>query len=160
MTFTILTIGKSKERWWNEASAEYIKRLKRYANIELYEFADEKTPENASPSEEEQIRKKEGERVLKFLDHYKGYLIALAIEGKKMDSPGLSAYLDRLMTEGQSRIAFLIGGSLGLSEELLKRADALLSFSDMTFPHQMMKVILLEQLYRSRRISCGEPYHK
>lgn len=163
MKITILCVGKIKERYWNEAIAEYTKRLSRYCSLQIREMADEATPDNASPALEAQILDTEGRRLLKYIDSNSGAgscVIALAIEGKKMNSVQLSAKIDSLAVSGCSHILFLIGGSLGLSEQVLKRADMKLSFSDMTFPHQLMRVILLEQIYRSFRILHHEPYHK
>ena len=159
MKISLLTVGKCKEKYWNDAAAEYRKRLGRYADVEILEVADEKTPEGASPREEDLIREKEGERLLKKIRE-DAYVIALAIEGEAVDSPELSRRLEQLGVRGTSHIQFVIGGSLGLSPAVLKRADWKLSFSRMTFPHQMMRVILLEQIYRSFRIAKGEPYHK
>lgn len=159
MKITLLTVGKIKEKYFTDAILEYSKRLSRYCKLEIVEVADEKTPERASEAEELQIKAKEGERILKNIKDGT-YLIALAIEGKKMSSKKLSDFIGRLGVSGTSHITFVIGGSLGLDERILKRADFLLSFSDMTFPHQLMRVILLEQIYRSYRIIQNEPYHK
>ena len=138
---------------------EYIKRLGRYCKPEIIEVADEKTPDNASAHEVELIKDKEGERILKNI-RKDGAVIALAIEGKMLSSEQLADKISQLGVKGESHIQFIIGGSLGLSEKVLKEADMLLSFSKMTFPHQLMRVILLEQIYRSYRIIQGEPYHK
>ena len=138
---------------------EYVKRLGRYCQLEIVEVADEKTPDGASLKEEEQIKEKEGERILKHLKP-SVHVIALAIEGKGLSSEELADKMERLGVAGTSHITFVIGGSLGLSDKVLKRSDMLLSFSKMTFPHQLMRVILLEQIYRSYRIIQGEPYHK
>ncbi|MDD6455014.1 MAG: 23S rRNA (pseudouridine(1915)-N(3))-methyltransferase RlmH [Lachnospiraceae bacterium] len=159
MKITILSVGKSKEKYWNDAIAEYAKRLSRYCKLELVEVADEKTPDGASEKLEEQIKRKEGQRVLDKIPA-DAYVLALAIEGKMPDSVGLSRNLERLGIEGKSHLVFVIGGSLGLAKEVLDRADEKISFSAMTFPHQLMRVILLEQIYRSYRIMNGEPYHK
>lgn len=159
MKITILSVGKSKEKYWNDAIAEYAKRLSRYCKLELVEVADEKTPDGASEKLEEQIKRKEGQRVLDKIPA-DAYVLALAIEGKMPDSVGLSRKLARLGIEGKSHLVFVIGGSLGLAKEVLDRADEKISFSAMTFPHQLMRVILLEQIYRSYRIMNGEPYHK
>ena len=159
MKITILSVGKSKEKYWNDAIAEYVKRLSRYCKLELVEVADEKTPDGASEKLEEQIKRKEGQRVLNKIPA-DAYVLALAIEGKMPDSVGLSRKLERLGIEGKSHLVFVIGGSLGLAKEVLDRADEKISFSAMTFPHQLMRVILLEQIYRSYRIMNGEPYHK
>ena len=159
MKITILSVGKSKEKYWNDAIAEYVKRLSRYCKLELVEVADEKTPDGASEKLEEQIKRKEGQRVLDKIPA-DAYVLALAIEGKMPDSVGLSRKLERLGIEGKSHLVFVIGGSLGLAKEVLDRADEKISFSAMTFPHQLMRVILLEQIYRSYWIMNGEPYHK
>lgn len=160
MKVTILTVGKIKERFYTEAVAEYTKRLSRYCKINIIEVADEKTPDGAKEALEKQIREKEGERLLHYLDNEGACVIALAIEGKMLDSVQLSEQIAGLGVRGTSHIIFVIGGSLGLDERVLQRADLKLSFSKMTFPHQLMRVILLEQLYRSYRIMNHEPYHK
>lgn len=159
MKITLITVGKIKERYLEEAIREYTKRLNRYCKLEIIQAADEKTPDGASPSLEEQIKDREGKRIL---SHVKDgmYVIALAIQGKMLTSEELAEKMDSLGVSGISHVAFIIGGSLGLSKEVLRRADFQLSFSKMTFPHQLMRVILLEQIYRSYRIIAGEPYHK
>lgn len=154
-----MTVGKVKEKYFRDAIAEYAKRLSRYCKLEIIEVADEKTPDKASETEEEQIKQKEADRILKNIRE-DSYCIALVIEGKKMDSVSLARNIERLGLNGKSNIVFVIGGSLGLHQSVLKRADEKLSFSDMTFPHQLMRVILLEQIYRSYRIMKNEPYHK
>ena len=159
MKITILCVGKIKEKFYRDAVAEYEKRLSRYCRFEVIEVADEKTPDHASENMELLIKEKEAERMEKYLPD-SAYVIALAIEGKKLTSEKLAEKIDSLGISGTSHLVFLIGGSLGMSDRLLKRADYLLSFSDMTFPHQLMRVILLEQIYRSYRIIHGEPYHK
>lgn len=159
MNITLVTVGKIKERYFRDAVAEYQKRLSRYCKLDLIEVADEKTPDRASEAEENLIKQKEAERVLKYVRE-NAYCIALATDGKKYDSVALSRHLEGLALSGKSSLVFVIGGSLGLHEEVLKRADETLSFSDMTFPHQLMRVILLEQLYRCFRIRNHEPYHK
>lgn len=159
MKITVITVGKIKEKFYTDAIAEYEKRLSRYCKLEIIQVADEKTPDRASLLEEQQIRAKEGERILTQIKDG-AYVIALAIEGRMLDSVELSHKIAQLGVGGQGHLIFLIGGSLGLSEEVLKRADYLLSFSKMTFPHQLMRVILLEQVYRGYRIIQGEPYHK
>lgn len=159
MRITCITVGKIKEKYFTMAIEEYAKRLSRYCRLEIVELADEKTPDNASALMEEQIKQKEGERILKAIKE-DAYVIALAIEGKQLDSVELSEKLACLGVNGNSHITFIIGGSLGLSKEVLARADYKLSFSRMTFPHQLMRVVLLEQIYRAYRIMNGEPYHK
>lgn len=159
MKITILCVGKIKEKFYREAIQEYSKRLSRYCKLEIIEVADEKTPDNASETVERQIKEKEGERMERYLKEG-AFVCALAIDGKQLDSVELSEKLEQLATNGISHIIFLIGGSLGMSDTLLKRADLKLSFSKMTFPHQLMRVILLEQIYRGYRIMNHEPYHK
>lgn len=159
MRITLITVGKIKEKYLEDAISEYTKRLSRYCKLEVVQVADEKTPDRASAAEEEQIKAKEGERILAHVRDG-AFVIALAIDGKELSSEELAAYLQRLGVTGTSHIQFIIGGSLGLSEKVLSRADYRLSFSRMTFPHQLMRVILLEQVYRSYRIMNGEPYHK
>ena len=159
MKISIVCVGKIKEKYWNDAIAEYTKRLTRYCKPEIIEVADEKTPDNAPEAIEQMIKDKEGEKLLKHVDP-KAKVIALAIKGKKVDSPGFAKWIDSYAISGCSHIQFVIGGSLGLSDAVLKRADGQISFSDMTFPHQMMRVVLLEQIYRSYKILSGEPYHK
>ena len=152
MKITCVVVGKIKEKYFTDAIKEYSKRLSRYCKLEIVELADEKTPDGASEAEEVAIREKEGERILKALKD-DAYVIALAIEGKMLDSVELSQKIDRLGVSGTSHIAFVIGGSLGLAPAVMKRADYALSFSRMTFPHQLMRVVLLEQLYRKWGIS-------
>lgn len=159
MKITCVVVGKIKEKYFTDAIKEYSKRLGRYCKLEIAELADEKTPDGASAAEELAIREKEGERILKALKD-DAYVIALAIEGQMLDSVELSRKIESLGINGVSHIAFVIGGSLGLSPAVMKRADYSLSFSRMTFPHQLMRVVLLEQLYRSYRIMKHEPYHK
>lgn len=159
MRISIICPGKIKEKYWNQAIEEYAKRLSRYCKLEIIEVADEKTPDGASETLEEMIKQKEGERILAKLPE-NAYVIVLAIEGKMLDSVALSKKIEALGVSGVSHIVFVIGGSLGLSRQVMKRADFALSFSPMTFPHQMMRVILLEQIYRSYRIMQNEPYHK
>ena len=159
MKITLIAVGKIKERYFEDAIREYSKRLSRYCRLEIIQVAEEKTPDGASEALEEQIKEKEGRRILDQIREG-AYVIALAVEGKQLDSLELAARMERLAVEGKSQLVFLIGGSLGLSKEVMRRADFALSFSAMTFPHQLMRVILLEQIYRSFRIRAGEPYHK
>ncbi|GCA65565.1 ribosomal RNA large subunit methyltransferase H [Mediterraneibacter butyricigenes] len=159
MKITILTVGKIKEKYLKDAIAEYAKRLSRYCKLEIVEVADEKTIENASQVLETQIRDKEAERLMKYIRE-DAYVITLEIKGKQLTSEELSEKINQLGIQGKSHIIFVIGGSIGLGDEILKRSDYALSFSKMTFPHQLMRVILLEQIYRSYRIINGEPYHK
>ena len=159
MKVTLICVGKLKEKYLSQGVEEYAKRLSRYCNLEIVELADEKTPDNASVALEDIIKKKEGDRILKSLKE-DAYCIALAIEGAMLSSEELAGKIDNLGVSGVSHISFIIGGSLGLSEEVLRRADYKLSFSKMTFPHQLMRMILLEQIYRSYRIISNQPYHK
>lgn len=159
MKITVLTVGKVKEKFYRQAIEEFEKRLSRYCKLEIIEVQDEKTPDRASEMEEMQIKEKEGQRLLKYIKE-DAWVCALAIEGKMLDSVELSQKMEQLGIGGTSHMIFVIGGSLGLAEEVLKRADFKLSFSKMTFPHQLMRVILLEQIYRGYRIMQGEPYHK
>lgn len=159
MNISIITVGKLKEKYLKLGIDEYLKRLSAYAKMEIIEVPDEKAPEELSETEMIQVKQKEGERILSKV-HPDAHVIALAIEGKMKSSEELADSLDKLATYGKSKIAFVIGGSIGLSQEVLQRADEKLSFSKMTFPHQLMKLILLEQVYRAFRINRGEPYHK
>lgn len=159
MRIRICAVGKCKEGYWRDAIAEYSKRLSKYCTLEIMEVEDEKTPQNASEVEEDKIKEKEAEKLMKNIPD-SAYVIALAIEGKKMDSVKFSNLIQNLGVTGKSNIVFVIGGSLGLHSSIYKRADQLLSFSDMTFPHQLMRVVLLEQIYRGYRIANNEPYHK
>ena len=159
MKITIITVGKVKESYFRGAIEEYSKRLSKYCKLDIVEVADEKTPDKASETEEEQIKAKEAERIMKYVRD-DAYVIALAIEGKQLDSVELADKMETLGVQGKSHIQFIIGGSLGLHTSVLSRADYKLSFSKMTFPHQLMRVILLEQIYRAYRIISHEPYHK
>lgn len=159
MEIKILSVGKIKEKYLTDGIQEYAKRLSRYCKLSFTQVADEKTPDKASDALNIQIKKTEGERLLKQIRD-QDYVIALAIDGKMLDSLELSKMIGRLGTEGKSSLCFVIGGSLGLSDTVLSRADFKLSFSKMTFPHQLMQMILLEQIYRGYRILNGEPYHK
>lgn len=159
MKITLVTVGKIKEKFYTDAIAEYRKRLSRYCKLDIVQVADEKTPDKASEAEERQIKEKEGERILAQIRD-SAYVIALAIEGKQLSSEELADKLSQLGISGKSELVFVIGGSLGLSEAVMRRADYALSFSRMTFPHQLMRVVLLEQIYRGFRINAGEPYHK
>ena len=159
MKITIICVGKIKEKFYTAAVEEYAKRLSRYCRLEIVELADEKTKENASEHENELVKAKEGERILAAIRDDM-YVAALAIDGKMLDSVEFSQKIEQLGVTGISNIAFIIGGSLGLDKRVLDRADYKLSFSKMTFPHQLMRVILLEQIYRGYRIMKGEPYHK
>lgn len=159
MKITILCVGKIKEKFYRDALDEYIKRMSRYAKVEIVEVQDEKTPDGASEVVEAAIKDKEGERILAKWDE-SSYTFVLAINGKQFSSEEFADRLDKLGTYGTSHVQFVIGGSLGLSEKVIKKADGLLSFSKMTFPHQLMRVVLMEQVYRAYRIMKNEPYHK
>lgn len=159
MKITVITVGKIKEKYLKDAIAEYSKRLSRYCKLEILEVADEKTPDGASEIVEENIREKEDERILKLIKE-DAYVITLEISGKMLTSEELADRIETLGIQGKSHLVFVIGGSIGLGREVLRRSDYALSFSKMTFPHQLMRVILLEQIYRSYRIINGEPYHK
>lgn len=159
MKITIIAVGKMKEKYFTGAIEEYSKRLSRFCRLELIEVPDEKTPDGASEALQLQIKEKEGVRILqKIPDH--AFVIALAIDGKMLDSVELAGQMEKWNVGGISHVVFVIGGSLGLSPEVLKKADYKLSFSKMTFPHQLMRVILLEQVYRSFQIRSNSPYHK
>ena len=177
MKVTIICVGKVKESFYREAVAEYQKRLGKYCRIELVEVADERTPDGAGEALENQIKEKEAKRIIDVLSHYKDlphnqdvrvsgksrenvFVCTLEIAGKRFTSEGMARWMEKLTIGGTSPIVFVIGGSLGLHESVCRLADMSLSFSDMTFPHQLMRVILLEQIYRSFRIISGEPYHK
>ena len=159
MKITILCVGKVKEKFYRDGIEEFVKRLSRYCKLEIIEVADEKTDENASETEIRLVKEKEGEKLLKNIKD-DAYVITLCIDGKQLDSEELSEKIEKLGVQGTSHIYFVIGGSLGLADEVVKRAHFKLSFSPMTFPHQLMRLILLEQIYRSYRIMNHEPYHK
>lgn len=159
MKITLITVGKIKERFFEEAIKEYSKRLSKYCQLNFIEVPDEKAPENLSDKEMLQIMSKEGDRILSKIKDSQ-YVITLEILGKQLTSENLAEKIESLGLEGNSDIVFIIGGSLGLSCNVIKRSNFALSFSKMTFPHQLMKVVLLEQIYRSFRIIKGEPYHK
>lgn len=159
MKITIITVGKIKEKYLRDAIAEYSKRLSKYCKMEIIEVADEKTPENASETMNETIKSREAERILKYLKD-DAYVMTLEIQGKQLTSEELADKIEKLGIQGTSHLIFVIGGSLGLGKEVLEKSNYALSFSKMTFPHQLMRVILLEQIYRSYRIIKKEPYHK
>lgn len=159
MRITLITVGKIKEKYLRDAVAEYVKRLGKYCKLEIIETADEKTPDHASEIMEDAIRAKEAERILKHIRE-DAYVVTLEIRGKQLSSGELAEKIETLGIQGRSHIIFIIGGSIGLGREVLAKSDFALSFSKMTFPHQLMRVILLEQIYRSYRIIQKEPYHK
>jgi 23S rRNA (pseudouridine1915-N3)-methyltransferase len=159
LNISIVTVGKLKEKYLKQGIEEYTKRLGPFAKIDVIEVPDEKAPENLSETEMIQVKKAEGDRILSKISP-DAHVIALAINGKMKTSEQLARDLDQLATYGKSKIAFVIGGSLGLSNEVIQRANDTLSFSKMTFPHQLMRLILVEQVYRAFKINRGEPYHK
>ena len=159
MNITVISVGKLKEKYLKMGIEEYVKRLGGYAKIDLVEVPDEKAPETLSEIDMNIVKRKEGERILAKINDGT-YVIALALDGKMKSSEEMATDLDSLMTYGKSKVAFVIGGSLGLHDDVLKRADEKLCFGKMTLPHQLMKLVLVEQIYRSFRIIKGEPYHK
>lgn len=159
MKITIICVGKIKEKFYKDAVAEYAKRLSKYCRFEIVEVADEMTPDRAGASECENIKEKEAGRILSRLKS-NSYVCTLEINGKKLSSTQFAEWINNAALNGKSDITFIIGGSLGLHKSVLERADFALSFSDMTFPHQLMRVILSEQIYRAYRIINNEPYHK
>lgn len=159
MNITVISVGKIKEKYLLSGIGEYSKRLSRYCTLTLLEVPDEKAPENLSDNEMILVKEREGDRILKQLKEGV-YVIALDLKGKMMSSEDFASKFEKLSLHGYSQIAFIIGGSLGLSDEVVKRSDERISFSPMTFPHQLMRLILLEQVYRAYRINRNEPYHK
>ena len=159
MKITIICVGKIKEDFYRKAVSEYEKRLGRYCRLEIIEVQDEKTPDHASSALEEQIKEKEAARILKYMKE-DAHVFALEIQGSQPDSISFANQLDQLAVQGKSHVQFVIGGSLGIHQSVLRAANQSISFSNMTFPHQLMRVILLEQIYRGYRIIKGEPYHK
>ena len=159
MKISIICVGKIKESFYRQAIDEYAKRLSKYCKFEVIEVADEKTPDKASEIQENQIKEKEADRILDKIKE-DAYVFTLEIKGKRFTSEGFADCIQNVTLRGKSHLAFVIGGSLGLHDKVLKRSDQAISFSDMTFPHQLMRVILLEQIYRGFRIVAGEPYHK
>lgn len=159
MNISVICVGKLKEKYWTDAIAEYSKRLKRFCTLEIVELKESRLPDKAGVAEEQQVKENEGEEILKKIKDNM-YVIALEVQGKKLSSEKLAEKMEKITLDGNSNIAFVIGGSLGLSPAVSRRADFSLSFSDMTFPHQMMRVILLEQIYRSFKINHNETYHK
>jgi 23S rRNA (pseudouridine1915-N3)-methyltransferase len=159
MQIDIIAVGKIKEKYLNMGIEEFQKRLSSYCKLNIIEVPDEKIPDNASPAEQEYFKEKEGQKIIsKIRDG--SYIIPLALNGKMLSSEELAEKIDNLATGGNSHITFIIGGSTGLSKKVLQKGNFLLSFSKMTFPHQLMRLILLEQIYRCFRINRGEPYHK
>jgi len=158
MKIKLITVGKIKEKYLIDGIKEYSKRISRYCKLEIIEASDEKAPENLSEKEEEIIKDKEGEKILSKINSE--YVIALAIEGKNYNSISLANMINHVFSYESSDIVFIIGGSLGLSKKVFERANCLLSFSNLTFPHQLMRLVLLEQIYRTFKIDNNEPYHK
>ena len=159
MKIDIICVGKLKEKYWVSAIREYEKRLSKYGKLRMIEVADQKTPDGASLALEEQIKVKEGQAILKNIKN-NTYVIALVINSEQYSSEDFANKIKQLGVNGKSHVTFIIGGSLGLSNEVIQRANETISFSKMTFPHQLMRVVLLEQIYRGFRIIRGEPYHK
>lgn len=159
MKITVLAVGKIREKFYRDAVAEYAKRLGRYCRFTVIEVEDEKTPDKAGVCLEDQIREREADRILRHVRE-DAHVVTLEIRGRKLDSTAFADTIGKAMTGGKSHIQFIIGGSLGLHKKVSERADDRISFSDMTFPHQLMRVILAEQIYRGFRILHGEPYHK
>lgn len=159
MNIKILAVGKLKEKYFKDGIAEYKKRMSKFAKVELIEVPDEKAPESLSEAEMQQVKDAEGERLLSKIKD-RDWVIALAIEGKQRSSEAFAKEIDQLATYGHSDIDFVIGGSLGLSKAVMKRADNTLSFGKLTMPHQLMRLVLIEQVYRAFMINIGSPYHK
>ncbi len=159
MKITVIAVGKIKERFYREAVAEYEKRLSRYCKLEIIQVEDEKTPDRTGQALETEIKRREAERIMRYIRD-DAFVVTLEIRGKMYDSEEFAGAIERLAVQGTSHIQFIIGGSLGLHEDVCKKADRAVSFSKMTYPHQLMRVILLEQIYRAYRIMNGEPYHK
>lgn len=159
MKISVIAVGKIKEKFYRDAAEEYGKRLGRYCKLEIIQVEDERTPDKPGTSLDEAVKRKEAERILKYISE-NAYVVIMDIRGSMFDSESFARQIAKLATQGISHIQFVIGGSLGLHEEVCKKADLTVSFSKMTFPHQLMRVILLEQIYRAYRIINGEPYHK
>ncbi|HHY28029.1 MAG TPA: 23S rRNA (pseudouridine(1915)-N(3))-methyltransferase RlmH [Desulfitobacterium dehalogenans] len=155
----IIAVGKIREKFLVEGIKEYTKRLNAYIRLEMMEIGDEPCPERLSPADEERVKDREGERILKGIGPQE-HVILLDLQGKEFTSPGFSEYIDGLALMGKSSVTFVIGGSLGVSQEVRGRADYRWSFSQLTFPHPLIRLMLLEQIYRAMRIRKGEPYHK
>ena len=159
MKLTLITVGKLKEKYWREAVKEYEKRLSKYANVSLIEIKDEQEPNNASAKDIEIIKNKEAERILSKIKPNQ-HVVTLEIGGKEHSSESFAKQYNNCKTQGKSNVVFVIGGSNGIGEDVLKRSNESISFGKMTYPHQMMKVILLEQLFRVNKILNNEAYHK
>ena len=159
MFVQIVTVGKLKEKYLQQGIEEYAKRLGPYLKLQIIEVPDEKAPETMSDAEVQQVKRREGERILSHI-RPEAHVVALAIDGQMWSSEELAANLDKLGTYGTSHVAFVIGGSNGLADDVLRRAQQKLSFGRVTYPHQLMRLILVEQVYRAVKIMRGEPYHK
>ncbi|MDD6811695.1 MAG: 23S rRNA (pseudouridine(1915)-N(3))-methyltransferase RlmH [Lachnospiraceae bacterium] len=159
MKISIIVVGKIKEKYYRDAIKEYTKRLSRYCKLEIIEVEDEQTPDKASLTETLRIKEKEADRIMKYIRE-DAFVMTLEIAGQTFNSVEFAQKIEKLSVRGVSHIQFVIGGSLGLHNKVSNRANLPVSFSRMTFPHQLMRVILLEQIYRSYRIINGEPYHK
>ena len=159
MKIDIICVGKIKENYLIKGLEEYIKRMKAYASFSFIEVPDEKAPENLSLAEQNIVKQKEGNRILSKINS-KAFVYVLAIEGKERTSESFSKEIETLMIQGKSHVVFIIGGSLGLSKDVLKRSDTQISFGKMTYPHQLMRLIVSEQIYRAFKIMRNEPYHK
>lgn len=155
----VIAVGKIREKFLIDGIKEYTKRLSAYVRLDMLEISDEPCPERLSTADEERVKQKEGERILKAIGS-QDFVILLDLMGKEFSSRGLSEYMDQLAVNGQSSIAFIIGGSLGIADTVRQRADYRWSFSQLTFPHPLIRLMLLEQIYRAMKISKGEPYHK
>ena len=163
MNLDIICIGKLKEKYWTEAAAEYAKRLGRFCKLNVWELPESRLADNASPAQEEAVKEAEGKAILakiEALSRQQAYVFALDPRGKPLSSEGFADKLSQIGLNGKSRVCFVIGGSLGLSDAVRKEADSMLTFSAMTFPHQLFRVMLLEQIYRACKINAGEKYHK
>ncbi len=159
MNITIIAVGKVKEKYAKEGIQQFMKRLQPYAKVKIIELTDEPAPEHLSAKEEEEVKRKEGKKIIaKLADNM--HVVALDLNGRERTSEQFATWMDDHRTYGRSKIAFVIGGSLGLSDDVLKRADEKIAFSKMTFPHQLMRLFLVEQIYRAFRIVHNEPYHK
>ena len=159
MNIKIVCVGKLKEKYFKDAIAEYVKRMSRFAKVKIVQVPDEKAPEKLSPAEMEQVKEIEGKRILDKIKD-KEYVYVTAIKGKERTSEAFAKELSNLTTYGHSDITFVIGGSLGTSDAVNKRADDLISFGKFTMPHQLMRLVLIEQIYRAFMINSGSPYHK
>ena len=159
MKIKVITVGKLKEKYLKDGIAEYSKRISRFAKLEMIELADEKTPDRASESENQKILEIEGQKILSKVGD-RDFVIVLAIEGKTLSSEEFSKRLEEASIKGFSTLTFIIGGSLGLAQDVKNRANLSVSFGRLTLPHQLMRLVLVEQIYRAFTIQQGSPYHK